>query len=106
LTFSGADAIYRLSLLFTQKKFKAGNSPKPTTVAENNHPPKKKTPRASAKKQKTRRRRWEAAAIPFVRRERGRGEGVGPQPTTNNARVLFFLSLSHRGTLFVWEKQS
>jgi hypothetical protein len=48
------------------------------------------------------------AAIPFVRRERGRGERVGPQPTTNNAKVVYFLSLSLslRSTLFVREKQS
>jgi hypothetical protein len=54
LTFSGADAIYRLSLLFSQQKFKAGNSPKPTNCREKQPPTQKKKqhPEIVPKKQK------------------------------------------------------
>jgi replication initiation and membrane attachment protein DnaB len=54
LTFSGADAICRLSLLFNQQKVQSRKLTKTHNCSEKQAPTqtKKKTPRASTKKQK------------------------------------------------------
>jgi hypothetical protein len=110
LTFSGADAIYRLSLLFTQQKLKAGNSPKPTTVAKNNHPPKIKIHPELVqknKKRKTKKKKMGGGSNTFCKKRKRKGRRGGT--TTHNQQCkscLFPFSLSHRGTLFLWEKQS
>jgi hypothetical protein len=100
-----------VSLLFTQQKFKAGNSPKPTTVAKNNHPPKKINPHPELvrknKKQKTKKKKMGGGSNTFCKKRKRKGRRGGT--TTHNQQCkscLFSFSLSHRGTLFVSEKQS